>query len=266
MPHFDRRLARLGLLLLFVCAPIPAHAWGPSGHRIVAELAQQRLSPSAQREVARVLGGRQKRLADVANWADELRNEPAQRDLWRASSKLHFVNFGAGSCNYQPARDCARGQCVVAAIDNYARILGDRSRSRAERAQALRFVVHFVADVHQPLHASPRADKGGNTYQVRFDGKGTNLHAVWDSRLLSTRKLGWSAYAGKLAPKRHASASGDARLWAQESCRSVRDDAIYPRGHRIDAAYVKRMRPLAERQLQRAAVRLAALLDRTLGQ
>ena len=260
-------------VLLAVCllaAPV-ALAWGPSGHRIVADLAQRQLSPAARAEVARLLAPEHDRtLADIATWADELRGDKARQALWRSTRGLHYVNFPRGDCHYVAPRDCRGGQCVVAAIGRYAAILGDRTRPDAERREALKFVVHFVGDVHQPLHAGYGDDRGGNRRQVRMGGKGSNLHKVWDSGLLGTRHLRWTAYAQRLADDGPVvlppDVPGEAApvQWAEESCRIVRDDGVYPAGRDIDAAYVKAERPIAERRLKEAGARLAALLNRLL--
>ena len=253
------------LAWLFVLIPSLAHAWGPAGHRIVAQLADQHLTHDARSEARRLLAlTHDQSLADVATWADDLRDDRRQRALWRATSKLHFVNFATSSCRYDAPRVCASGRCVVAAIDRYARVLGDRKRSDAERAEALRFIVHFVADVHQPMHASYRNDNGGNRYQLRLNSRGTNLHAAWDSPVLASAHVSWSHHAASLARSPLPRATGGPVQWAEESCRLSRDDGIYPLGHRIDDAYLARMRPLAQMRVRQAASRLAALLNRQL--
>lgn len=259
MRRLPAHLASLLLLLL----SLPAWAWGPAGHRLVAELAQGRLSPATAAEARRLAGGRS--LADIATWADDLREDPARQALGRATAPLHYINFADASCRYDTARDCRGGRCVIAGIERYARVLGDRSRPDAERADALRFVVHFVADAHQPLHAGYRPDRGGNLYQVQFDGRGTNLHSVWDTPVLASRRLGWPRHARELARKPLPAASGTPVQWAEESCRVTRDDGIYPSGHRVDRRYLERMRPLAERRVRSAAARLAAVLEHALG-
>lgn len=261
MPDMNALSRRL--LVLLLCAPTLAHAWGSLGHRLVAELAEPRLVPAAREQVRRLLAtSGDTHLADVANWADGLRDDP---ELRKRTARLHYVNFDSSACRYEASRICANGDCVVGAIERYAAILGDPRRGDAERAEALRFVVHFVADAHQPLHAGYRRDKGGNDYQVQLDGKGTNLHAVWDSRVLGSLRISEDAYARRLTPPRNAHGGGTPAQWAEESCRATRDDGIYPRGHRIDASYLTRLRPLAERRVRAAAVRLADLLNRELG-
>ena len=259
----ERAFARRALALLLSLGAMPAGAWGPTGHRIVAELAERALDPATRAQVRVLLAPMHARsLADVANRADELQDDPRQRAAWRATAKLHYINFADATCRYDAARDCAGGRCVVAAIDRYAARLADRRLSAAERADALAMLVHFVADVHQPLHAGYRHDAGGNRYQVRYDGRGTNLHAIWDTPVLTRRRQGWRRYADALARTPLPAADGDAAQWAEAACRATRD--LYPPHHRVDTAYLERMRPLAERRLRAAAARLAALLERAL--
>lgn len=258
------RLAATVLATLLLAWLPQARAWGPAGHRIVAELAERRLAPPAHAEVRRLLGTlHADSLADVATWADDLRKDPQQAARGRATAPLHFINFANADCRYDAARDCPGGRCVVAAISAQARLLADRSRSDADRADALRLVVHFVADAHQPLHAGYRADRGGNRHQVRFDGKGSNLHSVWDSPVLASRGIGWRRHATLLARMKAPQGGGTPASWAEESCRITRD--IYPAGHRIEPEYLDRMRPRAERRVREAGVRLAELLERSLG-
>lgn len=260
-----RRRCAIALGLFVLAWAGDAYGWGARGHRIVAAMAEARLDAPVEAEVQRLLaitGAHE--LADVAAWADEVREEQPQSALAKATTKLHYINFADSACRYDAARDCRDGQCVVAAIDRYAAILGDRARPDAERAEALRFLVHFVADAHQPLHAGYRSDRGGNTFQVQLNGKGTNLHSVWDFDVLATRRIGWRRYAAALQPPRRESARGTPRDWAEASCRLTRDAGIYPATRKLDARYLAAMQAIAEQRLQRAAIELAALLDRTL--
>lgn len=259
--------------LLVACAllfllPLPAKAWGPSPHRVIATLAEAQLTPSARREVEALLAVTGDRsLADIANWADTIRNDPTQRTLWRASSRLHYVNLRIPACTYRAQRDCRNGQCIVAGIEKYLSILADRRAPESSRAQALRFVVHFIGDIHQPLHAGDRGDGGGNGFQVQLSGKGTNLHRVWDSRITNSRRLKWQDHATKLMPKTVKPAKpqrAQAAQWAVESCRIVADERVYPRSHVIDEQYLAHMLPIADRRLQLAGKRLAAALNQVL--
>lgn len=264
MKHPRRTLALV--LAALVVAP-SAHAWGRQGHAIVAELAQRHLSPSANAEVERLLAlDHTQSLADIASWPDELRNDKSQQDLWKATQGQHYINFLHGDCNYVPPRDCKDDNCIVAALDHYVTVLEDRKQSDATRLEALKFVVHYVGDVHQPLHAGSRDDKGGNTYQVQFDGKGTNLHSLWDSGMLKTHGKEWKDYASELdalgpvtLPAPRAPLDNPYAQWAEESCEI--SGSIYPDGHKIDDAYVKTNLPLAETRLRQAGRRLAEVLN-----
>lgn len=253
------------LTIAALAAAAPAFAWGPLGHRTVAGLADRALTPAARAQVEALLEPDNERtLVDVATWADDLRDtDPA---LYRQTSRLHYVNFNGPKCRYDPARECPDGQCVVAAIDKYTKILADTSRSREDRADALRFVVHFVGDVHQPLHAGYKPDKGGNTVQLRYQRKNWNLHGVWDSLLLNSTHLSWPKYVDRVSEGRDSpsAAGGTPAQWAEESCKVVRDEGIYPDGKTIDDDYIERERPIAERRLYDAGARLAALLNKTL--
>ena len=265
-PLLARR--RIGALVVAFAATLScmpsALAWGPRGHRIVARLAEAQLTPRAWAEAQKLLALRGARhLSDVAAWADDLRDtDPV---LFQRTKRLHYVNFHSRDCHYVPPRDCPDGECAVAAIEKYSAILANRSNSLAARAEALAFLVHFVGDIHQPLHAGYRDDAGGNDFQVRWRGRGSNLHRIWDSTMLDSTHLSAAQYARKLATERTpVVASGTPAEWAEESCRIDRDEDVYPSSRFIDDAYVQRELPIAERRLRQAGARLAALLNRDL--
>jgi len=270
-------LRPLILLAGLAAVAAPAHAWGPTGHRLVARLAEQRLSAQARAEVQRLLAGEaDPTLAGIANWADGLRS--TDPELGKRSARWHYVNLGESGCQYQAQLHCPDGDCVVAALQAQSAILADTSRSLDERRQALKFVVHFVGDVHQPLHAGHAHDLGGNRHQVRLGDSGTNLHAAWDSGLLNAPRAGadgkprrwneeaWLAYLNERVPVEPGSlqleGAGPALPWAEQSCRIVLEEGFYPpKGATIDARYIQAQVPRMEVQLKLAGLRLASLLD-----
>jgi hypothetical protein len=263
------RAVALLCLPLALALALPVQAWGPLGHRLVARLAEPELDPRARAAVARLLQGEtEPGLAGIANWADDLRaNDP---DLGKRSARWHYVNIADPGCAFDAARDCRGGDCVVAALQAQTAILADPSRSDAERRQALKFVVHFTGDVHQPLHAGRGEDRGGNDYQVNWRGKGSNMHSLWDSGLLNSKGLDEQQWLARLralpAPKAVSPLPAAApRLWAEQSCRLVNAPGFYPSGHVIDQAYADAHLPIAERQLRLAGARLAATLNAALG-
>ncbi|MCE7033547.1 S1/P1 nuclease [Lysobacter sp. GX 14042] len=266
--RFHPTALRPALAALVVLAPSLAFAWGPQGHRLVADVAWNELAPETRTQVQRLLQGEpDPTLAGIANWADQLRE--LDPDLGRRSAGWHYVNIGEDECHYHPSTACPDGNCVVEAISAQAGILADRARSDAERLQALKFVVHFVGDVHQPLHAGYAHDKGGNTVQVNLDGKGSNLHRLWDSGLLNTAGLDDEAYLARLdmlplVIAERPALPPAAPQWAEQSCSIALSDGFYPARARIDGDYVERWRPVAEEQLRRAGIELARLLDAAL--
>jgi len=245
--------ALLLFTLFFLHAPT-ASAWGGQGHRLVARIAETELTPQARTAVAALLTGEaDPTLAGIASWADDLRREDP--GLGKRSAGWHYVNLAEHDCGYQPARDCPGGNCVVAALERQTALLADRSQPSAVRAQALKFVVHFVGDIHQPMHAGYAKDKGGNDYQLQFNGKGTNLHSLWDSGMLRDRDLDDEAYLAQLlalpaTPPARPALPPAAAQWAQASCRLAVSPGVYPDSPVLPADYVARHRPEAEAALR----------------
>jgi nuclease S1 len=257
------------LITAAVLIPAPAHAWGALGHRLVARLAYSQLTPQARAQVAELLANEaEPTLAGIANWADDLRdNNP---DLGKRTSRWHYVNIGSHDCAYEAERDCRNGDCVVEAIRRQSTILADRNKPKAERLQALKFVVHFVGDVHQPLHASKTKDRGGNDFQVNYRGQGSNLHSVWDSGLLKSAGLDEDAYLRRLqalpAPKdaTRTLLPDASTQWAEQSCKAVMQPGFYPARAKLEDSYYTRHRPIAEQRLREGGAHLAQLLNATL--
>ena len=202
--------------------PSPGFGWGRDGHQVVANLAQSRLSPQARKGVAALLHGAT--LASVSTYADNYRNNHPETARW------HYVNIPLGG-KYDATRDCApspEGDCILAAIERFSAILADPSRPEDERADALRFLVHFVADRHQPLHATTKNDRGGNNTKVTFFSQPTNLHAVWDSGMMEHTGLTVTAWTDLLNRSGMSKEGwGTPVRWAEESVR-VAAGALLP--------------------------------------
>ena len=259
----------------------PARAWGPDGHVVVARVAEAHLSARARRALVTLLEGR--RLADIASWADDWREPHPETAPW------HFVDIPLDADGYDAARDCPRGQCLVAALTKEVGALRDARAPLSERRRALRFVVHLVGDLHQPLHAATDtgapggSDRGGNTVKARLTLSDAefpyrspptgSLHGVWDFDLVASEHREQEAFVAALSrlPGGDALEAGTFVEWANESHRLARDVAY--RGLPVpDAAgvrqlgddYAARCRPIVERQLQRAGLRLARVLNESL--
>jgi hypothetical protein len=239
---------------VFSAAVSTANAWGTEGHQVIALVAQSQLSPKARAEVVRLLSAESgSTLASVSTWADEHRNA--------STASWHYVNFPRGDCVYDERRDCPGGNCVVNAISKEIEVLRSNSPD-GQRIAALKYVVHFVGDVHQPLHAGYLDDRGGNKYQLQAFLKGSNLHAVWDTGLIKNLNEEPEAIAArvqKLAVGMPVD-NLDPINAAEESCNIVSLKGFYPE-RLVELPYIQRYTPVMERRLAAAGARLAGILN-----
>ena len=251
----------------------PALAWGSEGHHIAAEIAEQFLEPSTARQVRELLAiDNETTLAQASTWADEIRSQRPETARW------HYVNIPitppAGTPPaYDARRDCPTGACVVAKISAFEAVLGDKSAPPRQRLEALKWLVHLVADVNQPLHASNNGDRGGNDVQVDFMGRRTNLHAVWDTGILAAAHISDErAYALELARSISPAEakqwrSGAPADWACDSYGVARNliYGVWPHGPGdLPASYEQKAIYVVQVQLEKAGVRLAAVLNEAL--
>lgn len=254
-----RRLAATAVLCLgtFFCNPV--HAWGEDGHEIISAIAEAKLTPAARKEVARLLALEPgQTLASISTWADKHRNP--------TTAPWHYANFPRGNCNYDPQRDCPDGKCVVAAIDRQIEILRT-SGDDEKRLTAFKYLVHFIGDIHQPLHAGFGDDRGGNSYQLQAFMRGSNLHAVWDTGLIKALQQENDAIVRGLLirPIQNPLAGFSAAGAAEESCRIVSKPGFYP-DRLVTPEYVQSYTPVMLYQLALAGARLAQVLNLALGQ
>lgn len=253
--------------------PSPVFAWGKTGHRVVAAIADRELSGLARAKIEQILEPGES-LDEAANWPDEMRAAPGE--FWqKTATPWHYVTLNGTVYDHAPPEGDA-----LEALGRFSRILQDPSASREQKKTALRFVIHLVGDLHQPLHVGKLNDRGGNEVKVTFFGKPTNLHSVWDSLLVDDEQLSFSELAAKL--ERHISNEdvvkwwdANPRDWISESAK-IRD-TLYPtasdlprsRGNAPEVAavpdlsygYVFRFTPVMQQRLSQGGIRLAAYLD-----
>lgn len=235
-------------------------AWGAEGHRLIAEMAETRLTPATKANIARLLSLEPgATLASLSTWADAKRS--------RTTAAWHYVNMPtAAHCHYVAERDCAGGACVVAALDEQTRILGSNVTD-VEKLVALKYVVHLMGDIHQPMHAGGHEDKGGNKYQVQAFGRGSNLHKLWDSGMLDQWPGGTVAIKAEWSSlKPHASLNPNVQAIAEESCKAVEMEKLYPPDHLVGEDYFRDHKGLLKQQLFLASERLAMVLNAAFGQ
>ena len=248
----------VGLLLLTsLFGTSGSWAWGGDGHRLIAEYAATRLSPAARTQVERLLAQESgATLASVSTWADEVRSP--------TTAAWHYLNFPRDAdCRYDADRMCIQGNCVVGAIERQLAVLASDAPEE-RRLLALKYVVHFVGDVHQPLHAGFADDRGGNSHQVQAYGRGTNLHALWDAALLQHWPGGIGALKEAMEKAPVIAGASDPQAWAEASCRVVATVGFYPERRTLDENYPARWNSQLAQQLAAAGQRLAEMLNTAL--
>lgn len=251
-------------------------AWWEPGHAVVCDIAWREMSPRSRDAVGHLLAldPQYDEFGPSCYWADRIRGEPG----YEAFTPSHYVNLPPGAAGFDASRDCASTLCVVEAIEMFSGRLRDPTLPPREKLVALKFLGHFVGDVHQPLHAGYEADQGGNDIGACVPGDDdTNLHAVWDgfivNRRLAALGLDWKGYGARLQadihPVERARWRGlDPRVWAEESYAITEDEAyedVDREGGRAKGCFgddfVLRHLETTERRLKQGGVRLAALLD-----
>ncbi len=250
------------LLLCFWAAP-SSNAWGPDGHWIVGRIAEDHLSPNVAKRLSLLFGGSIS-LAEVANWADEIRPDRPETAAW------HFINIPPAATELDLKRDCPADDCVTIQIRRAVGILRLGMRDADERQEALKFLVHLVGDLHQPLHAGYGQDRGGNDILVIADRESSNLHAWWDSKVVSRLGGDKETVAARLsasisAEQKKGWEMGSPRDWTWES-HLVAVRVAYgglPPGNpkELDDGYLRQGALVAEEQLAKAGIRLAKVLN-----
>src|SRR5215831_13684817 len=271
-----KRLSAAAILAMFL--PAQVLAWGPMGHAMIADIAESRLSPIAKKNIRLLLGDES--LASVSNWADEIKKDRPETFAW------HFADIPKDAAGFSEARDCYRPNdqgpgaqtdrhnCIVDRVEMFRQVLTDGNASKKDRVEALKFLVHFVGDVHQPLHAIDEA-RGGNDIKVVVFGSdqcgnyACNLHWTWDQLLLEHAGYSEEDYVRhleKLIMEKGltARAGGTPEQWANESHLEARR-IIEQKPVSIDDQYYQAHIDLVNEKLALAGLRLATVLNNALG-
>lgn len=254
-----RKTIKYALVVATLSASTQVFAWGQNGHRVTGAIAQQFLSKKAKSAVAKLLPHED--LAEAATYADEMRSNPSE--FWqKEAGPYHYVTVPQGH-TYGDSETPEQGDAVTA-LAKFSATLKDPKASLEEKRLALRFIVHIIGDLHQPLHAGNGTDRGGNDVKLSFMRKDTNLHRVWDSELLDSRELSYTEWTQrltrKISPEQVKVWSVSApNIWIGESTK-IRD-SIYPDSNDVSWDYIYNNVPIAQQRLQMAGVRIAAYLN-----
>ena len=290
------RLSFFALLLACFFFSNQAFSWGPTGHRAVGKVAEIYLSKSKLKKVRKLLNGES--LARASNWPDKIKSDP---ENYSHTYPWHYTSWPVGQTDYHA--DSAGGSLPTAIANNVA-ILKNKSKGKHERAKALKFIVHLVGDLHQPLHVGNGEDRGGNDCKVYFHRELVNLHRLWDEAMIRFSRLSYTELADfvidthkkdvKLVKK------GNLNDWMRES--KILREQVYPKevvpekgpedglksftipttgSHtkkyckkdlqlpdreipRLSYPYSYKFMPILERRIFEAGVRLAKIIDQSL--
>lgn len=255
-PFFRGLKAALTVFLLsFMTA---SFAWGPTGHRAIGQIAENYLSKKAKRKIRSLLGGHN--LAYWSNYADAIRSDKR----YEKYNTWHYVNFKGMS--YDPAMKNPKGD-VVQAIRKCIEILKSQESSMKDKAFYLKLLIHFVGDLHQPLHVGRQDDLGGNLIKVKWFGKDSNLHRVWDEGMINHYKMSYTELAASypdLSKKEQKKTQiGTVLEWANES-KKIAEERVYPsviKTKNLSYPYMYNYFLLLRSQLLKAGLRLAKVLN-----
>lgn len=257
------KLALFALTFLLLVAPLlSTHApkalfWGQIGHRTVGHIADGMLSRKAMRNVKRVLG--HETLAEVSTWMDEVKSDRA----YDYANPWHYCTIPDGM-TYETAPKQEGGD-VIWAIETIIEELKAGGLSAEEESTKLKFLVHLVGDIHQPLHVGNGEDRGGNDIRVEWFGSSTNLHSVWDSRMIDGKQFSYTEFAKWINHPDKSQVeewqAATVRDWALESM-SFRDQVYaIPENGRLGYRYAYDNFDLVKQRVLQAGVRLAGVIN-----
>ena len=260
-----RILKKIFIAVFFIFGIAEASAWGVTGHRVVAEIAENHLTNRAKRKLKKLIG--KQKLAYWANWPDNVRNSPE----WKNTSTWHYVNIPPQETKEQFIEQLKNNNKpnIYTAIQNVRGVIVDKNTPDADREIYLRFLVHFLGDMMQPMHTGREEDLGGNLIKIQFFKKDTNLHSLWDSGLIDNTKYSYTEYARVLDVKSKEEIkqiqSGSLEDWLYESHQAANQlyASVKP-GENYSYDYQQQYNALLERKLLHAGLRLAKILNEVL--
>lgn len=252
-----KNLVLIGLLVPFLS--FGNTIWGRKGHRVTGHIAEKHLTRKARKALGDLLDGHS--LAFASTYADEIKSD---RAYWNYSP-WHYVNYPMEK-TYNASEKSNSGD-LITAIDQCKRILIDPNASKNDKIFHLKLLIHFIGDLHQPMHAGRAEDRGGNDIQVQWFNEGSNIHRVWDTDILETYGMSYFELAEELdrstaKKERKAIQKGDAVAWLEES--HILAKEIYgsvQTGDKLGYSYTYQYNEVVFDRLKKGGFRLAQVLN-----
>ncbi|MGX9987063.1 S1/P1 nuclease [Soonwooa purpurea] len=252
------------LTLVSITTSLYTYAWGLTGHRIIAEIAENNLNGKARREIKKIMG--QERLAYWANWPDFIKSDKTGK--WKEASTWHYVNIDPQTDfkSFEEQLKAQAGPNLYTQIRVLSSQIKDEKTSEKDRKIALIFLIHLVGDLAQPMHTGRKDDLGGNRINVTYFGSKTNLHSVWDGKLVDSQKYSYTEYAKLLDIKTKnevkAIQAGTLEDWMYDSHKIANEIyAATPNDSKLAYDYQYQFNEVMERQLLHGGLRLAKILN-----
>ena len=236
-------------------------SWGKTGHRIVAELATHHLTKTTQMKVADILGFES--MNEAGLWPDRIKSDSKLRSKY---SHLHYISFVKNK--KLTDQKLQKQEHIISALKSFEETLANKKATLEEKRIALRFLIHLIGDLHQPLHVGYTKDKGGNSINLKWFGEPTNLHRVWDEHLIDMEELSFTEYVTKLQNQDQkvlkGYMKGDYLTWAQESRDYLKSVYDYSTKMYWEYNYSYTHLKMVDQRLAQAGLRLAYILNKTL--
>ena len=230
--------------------------WGKTGHRIVGEVAETYLTKNAKTQIKKLIGHHD--LSRMSNWADEIKSDPE----WKKANEWHWCTIPDGE-NYEKDKHSGK---AVEKVNEFISILKNKNIKKEEKQIALKFLVHLIGDLHQPLHVGNGSDRGGNSIKLKWFNESTNLHSIWDTKLIDFQKLSYTEYANYLLLKEDRGKirkwQGDGILIYINESKDLRKQCYNFSGDNLKWEYFYANKQLLEKRLLQGGVRLSGELNR----
>lgn len=257
-----KKLLTVSLLLSFSLYTSDVFAWGKAGHRIVAEIAQRNLDKKTSKSIKDLLGDED--LSRASTWPDEIRSNSKYNYTW----PWHYVSIPNGKTYFDQKRN--KEGDVIESLFRNEDLVRDPKTKKEDKIEALRFLVHFLADLHQPLHVGLEEDRGGNMIKVKWFRTETNLHSVWDEDIIDFEKLSFTEYSTYLnhfsSEDKKEWEKGQYIDWARESQELRPKVYDLPENKSLSYEYGYKAKPIVEQRLRQGGLRLALVLNHIFSQ
>lgn len=262
-----KKTLRNSILLIAILSFNFGYCWGTTGHRVIAEIAQNHLTRKAKRHLKKIIGD--EKLAYWANWPDFIKADTT--GVWKSTEQWHYVNVDSQKNfkSFDESLKVQKAPNIYTQIKILSDQINDKNTPKKDREIALRFLIHLMGDLAQPLHVGRAEDLGGNKIKLQFFGEKTNLHSLWDTKLVDFQKYSYTEFATILDVKSKDEVkkiqSGTLEDWfwdSHQEANRIYANSVADTNYSYDYNY--KFNDLLERQLLYGGLRLAKVLNQIL--